>query len=360
MIKKQENAVDGSESSDGDLKDNNNDGDSDSNYYSAPSVENVSDEELVKARKKYAMNMSGNEFNCDEEEGTKVIGGDGGVHVQQNSDGGVNVQQNSGDGPDNYVQQNNGDLQQNSESSDEEETIAVDGKKRYEFNNDCADSSAYGTPVENEAGDIAKMKNFLIFDPKVKMSKRELVLGMRFANLAQLKECLIAYAVSNGYPIKFSKNNKHRLLATCAEGCPWRIIANPKWKLKDFVADVLEKYAINVSLSQYFRARKIALGGLRLHWFITILSYETMVLKLEGPTLEGLVPAIRKLLPQADHRCCARHIYANFRKQQNGAKFKSLFWRAAKSGTPEEFDDVIKEIKKLSKDAHKYLIEQKP
>ncbi|KAM7459754.1 hypothetical protein LguiA_036262 [Lonicera macranthoides] len=37
-----------------------------------------------------------------------------------------------------------------------------------------------------------------------------------------------------------------------------KIIGNPKWKLKDFKADVLEKYSINVSLVQCYRAKKIA------------------------------------------------------------------------------------------------------
>lgn len=116
---------------------------------------------------------------------------------------------------------------------------------------------------------------------------------MRFSNLAQLKECLTLYAVSHGYSIKFPTNDKNMLMVVCADGCPWRvwalymqnevsfqiklyrnvhkcarkfkikaanakwlakvfglkIIINPKWKLRDFVADVLEKYALDVSFS---------------------------------------------------------------------------------------------------------------
>ena len=82
-------------------------------------------------------------------------------------------------------------------------------------------------------------------------------------------------------------------------------------------------------------------------WFINLLLEDIGLQQGNGWTVitdqqKGLVPAIRELLPQAEHRCCARHIYANFRKKHNGANLKSLFWRAAKSGTTEEFDDVMK------------------
>ncbi|KAM7505479.1 hypothetical protein LguiB_004383 [Lonicera macranthoides] len=140
---KQGNVVEGSESTDGNSEDNNSDGDSASDCYSAPSVENVSDEELVEKNS-----------------------GDGGVNVQKNSgDGGVNAQQNNGDSGLN--------VQQNSESSDEEEANAADGKKGYEFNSDCADSSDYDTPVEDEDWDIRRVKNFPMFDPKKKFGPNE-------------------------------------------------------------------------------------------------------------------------------------------------------------------------------------------
>ncbi|KAM7526716.1 hypothetical protein LguiA_016618 [Lonicera macranthoides] len=39
-----------------------------------------------------------------------------------------------------------------------------------------------------------------------------------------------------------------------------KIIDNPKWKLKDFKTDVLEKYAVDAPLIQCYRAKKITLG----------------------------------------------------------------------------------------------------
>ncbi|CAI9302433.1 unnamed protein product [Lactuca saligna] len=46
---------------------------------------------------------------------------------------------------------------------------------------------------------------------------------------------------------------------------------------------------------------------------------------------KGLLQAVTELLPYVEHRQCARHIYANFRKKYIGLELKNLFWEAAKS-----------------------------
>ena len=57
------------------------------------------------------------------------------------------------------------------------------------------------------------------------MLKSTPVLGMRFGSPKELKRCLTNYFVSNGYPIKFDRNNHRRLLAHCEKGCLWRMYA---------------------------------------------------------------------------------------------------------------------------------------
>ena len=46
---------------------------------------------------------------------------------------------------------------------------------------------------------------------------------------------------------------------------------------------------------------------------------------------KGLLKAISELVPRADNRMCARHIYANWRKKYGGQKLQRKFWRCAKS-----------------------------
>ncbi|GJW95120.1 hypothetical protein Tco_0174792 [Tanacetum coccineum] len=62
----------------------------------------------------------------------------------------------------------------------------------------------------------------------------------------------------------------------------------------------------------------------------------------------------------SDQHKCARHIYANFRKKFNGVVYRNLFWKAAKATYPAKFERIMSEMKSVSMDAHKHLMERKP
>ena len=47
--------------------------------------------------------------------------------------------------------------------------------------------------------------------------------------------------------------------------------------------------------------------------------------------LQGLLKAVQELIPNAEHRMCARHIYANWRKKYTDKKLQKKWWRCAKS-----------------------------
>jgi len=66
------------------------------------------------------------------------------------------------------------------------------------------------------------------------------------------------------------------------------------------------------------------------------------------------------LLPEAEHRQCARHIYANFKKRFSGAHYEKLFWRASKASTEPLFNAAMKEIQLLSPAAHQHLMDRDP
>ncbi|KAK1419201.1 hypothetical protein QVD17_28363 [Tagetes erecta] len=47
---------------------------------------------------------------------------------------------------------------------------------------------------------------------------------------------------------------------------------------------------------------------------------------------QGLIPALKGVLPSAEHRFCLRHIHENMKKEQwRGDLFKNLLWRAITS-----------------------------
>ena len=76
--------------------------------------------------------------------------------------------------------------------------------------------------------------------------------------------------------------------------------------------------------------------------------------------MQGLVEAAKEVMPLAEHRQCARHIYANFRKKYTGLEYRTLFWKAAKATYPTRFEKVMQQIQAISKDAHKYLMDRHP
>lgn len=70
--------------------------------------------------------------------------------------------------------------------------------------------------------------------------------------------------------------------------------------------------------------------------------------------------AVKEVLPQCEHRQCARHIYANFYKRFKGVFFKKAFWNAASSTTEDSFAFFMNRIKEVSVDAYNFLVKKTP
>ncbi|GJV43621.1 FAR1-related sequence 10 [Tanacetum coccineum] len=68
---------------------------------------------------------------------------------------------------------------------------------------------------------------------------------------------------------------------------------------------------------------------------------------------KGLLPALEKLFPHAEHRYCVRHIYENMNLTWKGSEYKEMLWKCASSTTTVMFEknmqefvmqDIIKEV----------------
>ena len=51
------------------------------------------------------------------------------------------------------------------------------------------------------------------------------------------------------------------------------------------------------------------------------------------------------MFPKAEHRHCARHIYAH--KSFKGEELKLLFWKAVKAYNKADFEDALVEMEKI-------------
>ncbi|XP_010541752.1 PREDICTED: uncharacterized protein LOC104815131 [Tarenaya hassleriana] len=75
---------------------------------------------------------------------------------------------------------------------------------------------------------------------------------------------------------------------------------------------------------------------------------------------KGLINAVEHKLPLADHRMCARHIYANWKKVYKELDMKLLFWKATCSFHLGEFTAAMDELKSKNPAAYEALIRKKP
>ena len=56
-----------------------------------------------------------------------------------------------------------------------------------------------------------------------------------FPSVQKLREAIIEYNVRNKIEIKMPKNDKIRVRAHCAEGCPWNLYASFDSRMQSFV-----------------------------------------------------------------------------------------------------------------------------
>nr|KAJ0198910.1 hypothetical protein LSAT_V11C600331390 [Lactuca sativa] len=100
-------------------------------------------------------------------------------------------------------------------------------------------------------------------------------------------------------------------------------------------------------------------------WFLELLTEDLNLLDGGGFTVisdqhKGLLEATKEILPNVEHRQCARHIYANFRKTYSGVEFKNMFWAASLSTVESEFLRKMDDIKEVNPNAYEHLIARDP
>lgn len=75
---------------------------------------------------------------------------------------------------------------------------------------------------------------------------------------------------------------------------------------------------------------------------------------------KAILHAVSIVLPQAEHRHCARHIYAHWHKTYKGDEFKLLFWKIAKAYNMTDYEDALQELKNIDDDAATAFVSYKP
>ena len=75
---------------------------------------------------------------------------------------------------------------------------------------------------------------------------------------------------------------------------------------------------------------------------------------------QGLKIALATILPNAEHRNCARHVYANWKKTYNNEDYRPFFWKVAYSRTVPEYESRMDELRAFDREAHDDLKAAEP
>nr|KAJ0199185.1 hypothetical protein LSAT_V11C600340960 [Lactuca sativa] len=92
-------------------------------------------------------------------------------------------------------------------------------------------------------------------------------------------------------------------------------------------------------------------------WFLTNLGddlglYANSNFTFISDRQKGLLPALEKLFPAAEHRHCLRHLHENMKRKWRGKEFKDCLWNCATCTTIPQFNSAMEELKKLNGRAH--------
>ncbi|XP_074300746.1 uncharacterized protein LOC141632059 [Silene latifolia] len=69
-------------------------------------------------------------------------------------------------------------------------------------------------------------------------------------------------------------------------------------------------------------------------------------------SVHGLMIVKEEILPQAEHRLCARHIFINWIEVIKGVPLHTHYWRVVKAYTEKEFNDVMQQLRRQSERAY--------
>ncbi|KAH9656287.1 SWIM-type domain-containing protein [Citrus sinensis] len=100
-------------------------------------------------------------------------------------------------------------------------------------------------------------------------------------------------------------------------------------------------------------------------WFLELFKehmniHNDMAISFMSDRQKGLIHALQDVFPSSKTRYCARHVYANFRKQHLAEILREHFWKAARATNKTDFDDVMTTINKIDENAYEWLVDNDP
>lgn len=102
------------------------------------------------------------------------------------------------------------------------------------------------------------------------------------------------------------------------------------------------------------------------YWFLSFLQKDLQISNngdgwvFISDQQKGLIRAVNEIVPEAEHRMCARHIYANWRKVHRDKKLQKMFWACAKSSDVTQFNYNRAKLAQKSVEGAKDILKTAP
>ncbi|KAL2903511.1 Antiviral helicase SKI2, partial [Bienertia sinuspersici] len=247
-------------------------------------------------------------------------------------------------------------------SQDEIEADTVEDEFVSDYDESGDELNTESEGEDNEVGKRRKKRKCLVVNSSTDFSNLKWVVGIRFPNREEFKECVTRYAVAQGRNLTWvvsDKGRQQRLGVKCNPGCPFRLYCSWDSRRAAFVVKSVEDQHTcvrNMESNRQLKSTWLAKQFLELfksrpHWpakeMVETIRVAYRVLVKVGFAYKGILNAVATELPSAEHRHCARHIFASWHRQFKGDEMKALFWKAAKAYNEADFNDAIEEMEQV-------------
>ncbi|GJZ83235.1 hypothetical protein Tco_0648408 [Tanacetum coccineum] len=96
-------------------------------------------------------------------------------------------------------------------------------------------------------------------------------------------------------------------------------------------------------------------------WFLSLLQEDLELghgarLIIISDSHKGLLDVVSDWLPNAEHRKCTRHVFANFKNNFSGVHLQRLFWATTTTIVEQHFYNKMEQINAIHPEAHDYLV----
>jgi hypothetical protein len=75
---------------------------------------------------------------------------------------------------------------------------------------------------------------------------------------------------------------------------------------------------------------------------------------------QGLIPAVKHVFPESEHRFCVRHLHSNFQEKFKGEVLKNQLWTCARSSSEDSWKRNMEKMKTLDVGAYEWLSKMEP